>query len=199
MALLPIDSLLLHFFSLLQVFLSLSDNVILRGEIGVTILLEIVATQQLANPEPDLSLGPFFQVLLLDLLELAGPKLNDALDELLIFLVTPVMAFFYVEVLEVEAAISEADIVFAQTLAHIYYVLQLLLVQSVVNGADTPIESVRLRQEVLLGNQFIAFIIRFHIFGSTLELFGATHHIIWVTAASRICRFHLYAFWKKII
>ena len=58
---------------------------------------------------------------------------DDPIDQLLILLMAPVMALLDVEILEIEAAVRKADVVFAETFAHVDDVPHLFLIELIVD------------------------------------------------------------------
>jgi len=58
-------------------------------------------------------------------------------DQELCLLMTPIVAFFDVEILQIQRSIWKADVVFAQRLTHVDDVLHFLIIQLVVNRTDS--------------------------------------------------------------
>ena len=79
----------------------------------IFVVFEIIVSEELANPQPDLSLCPLFKEFSSDLFEIGGSKLDDTSNEFLILLFAPVVALLDIEVFEVEAAVTETNLIVA--------------------------------------------------------------------------------------
>ena len=115
-ALLGLDSLLLVPLRALQQLLPAHELPLLVGR-------QVVYLEEPADPEPDLGLAPrtALETLLANALEVGGPVLEDSLEQLLVLLLRPVVALLHVEVLEVERAVLEDDVLrvlVRETLTH---------------------------------------------------------------------------------
>ncbi len=123
--------------SALEKFISICESLFL-------VWLKIVALEESADAEANLGLRPvgLAEALLPDLLEVSGTEANDPLDKLLVLFLAPVVALLDVEVLEVERAVLENDVLGVltdQTLPHLYHIVTLRDVQHVVHRADTHV------------------------------------------------------------
>ena len=109
-------------------------NIICRLEFLLLLLvvLQVVELEEPHDAEPDLSLGPVRQKLLLYEGILGWAVFDHRLDELLLLAWAPVLALLHVEVLDVELAVFIADITCAKIFAHLNDVLLLLLCHIVV-------------------------------------------------------------------
>jgi len=83
------------------------------GELSPLVVLKIIKPKKLANPKANFSFCPFLKERFLDLLKACGSVLYDSLDESLVFFIAPVVAFFHVEVLQVQRAILSDDVAVA--------------------------------------------------------------------------------------
>ena len=59
--------------------------------------------------------------------------LDNSLNKILIFIFTPVVTFLDIEVFEVEGAIFETNVVFAESFPHLNDITDLFLVQFIVD------------------------------------------------------------------
>ena len=96
-------------------------------------MFKIVVSEELANPQPDLSLSPILEVLCSNILEVGSSKLDDALNEQIILFFAPVMPLLNIEVFQVQTPVTETNLIVAQSLSHVHDVLHLLLIKLVVN------------------------------------------------------------------
>lgn len=98
--------------SLILVLLGLGEDLLSAREPFRLIWSQVVALEEPADAESDLSLGPSStsKVVLPDLLEVASAALHNPFKELLVLLLGPVVTLLHVEVLEVERAILNDDV-----------------------------------------------------------------------------------------
>lgn len=78
----------------------------------VFILFQVVVSEELTDSESDLCFSPScsFESDVFYLLKVGCSKSKNTLNQLVVLNFAPVMAFFYVEVLEIERSIFRADV-----------------------------------------------------------------------------------------
>lgn len=122
-------------------------------EFDILVDFEVVAFEQTTDAQSDFSLAPFTLEawhLGLDLFEASSTILDHSFDEFFVHLFGPVVAFLNIEVLEVEGAVFEEDVLVRvhERLSHLDDVVSLGVVEFVVDGPNSLV--LLFGQQVLL-------------------------------------------------